>query len=68
MNCTAMNEGLTLGCTIHVLRRVRGGARAGGTGTGLIPGQWQCLVCGADRCCGLPIPVVIGVLNPPLEV
>ena len=47
---TAMDEGLTSGCTNHVLGRLRGSARAGGDGIGFIPGDWQCMVCGADRC------------------
>ena len=44
-----MDESLNAGCTIHVLRRLRGGARGGGSGIGSIPGQWQCTECGADE-------------------
>ena len=50
MGDTAMTEGLTSGCTVHVLKRLRRGARMGGTGIGYVPGQWQCLACGADKC------------------
>ena len=49
MGDTAMTEGLTSGCTVHVLKRLRGGARMGGTGIVHVPGQWQCLTCGADQ-------------------
>ena len=50
MGNTAKTEGLTSGCTIHVLKRLKGGATMGGMGIGYIPGHWQCLVCGADEC------------------
>ena len=50
LNNTAMDEGLASGCTIHVLRRLRGVARARGVGVEFTPGQWQCMVRGADRC------------------
>ena len=50
MSNTAVTEGVTSGCTIDVWERLRGGARMGGTGSGYILGQWQCLVCAADRC------------------
>ena len=59
MNSTAMNEALTLGCTIHVLRMLRGGARAGYLFLGN-SSVWCVTLTGA----GLPAPVAIGVLDP----
>ena len=51
LNCIAMDESLNAGSTTHVFRRLRGGARAGGNGIGSVPWQWQCVLCGADKCC-----------------
>ena len=30
---------------------------------GLIPGQWPCMVCGADKCWPARPPAVIGAIN-----
>ena len=65
LNHTAMDEGLIAGSTIHVLRRLRGGARAGGVGVGSAGSEWYAVLIGV----GLPVPAVIGVINhvvPPL--
>ena len=61
--CGSRLEGLTSGCTIHVLRRLRDGARAGGAGNGCIFGSgsvWHAVLIGV----GLPTPVATGVINP----
>ena len=64
LNNTAMDEGQTPRCTIHVLRRLRGECPCKevikldlflGNGN-----AWYAVLIGV----GLPVPVVIGVLNP----
>ena len=62
LNNTAMDEGLTPGCTIHVLRRLRRAPAQEVMELDLFPGN------GTARCAvlidvGLPVPVGIGVLN-----
>ena len=76
MGHTAMTEILNTGCTILVLKRLRGGARMGnGVGGSYIPGQWECLVCGAETCCVtdvlsfvVPLVVVPGRPSPEQKV
>ena len=45
---TLLRNGIENGMTVHVLRRLRGGA--GASANVDIPGQWQCCVCLAIRC------------------
>ena len=64
LNCLAMDEGSNAGCTIHVSRRLRGGARAGGKVIGSIP--WQCNVwCAGPTDVGLPDSVGVFDLGAP---
>ena len=45
---TLLGNGIENGMTVHVLRRLRGGA--GASANVDIPVQWQCSVCHAIRC------------------
>ena len=45
---TLLGSGIENGMTVHVLRRLRGGASASANVD--IPEQWQCSVCNAIRC------------------
>ena len=63
LTCTAMDESLNAGCTIHVFRRLRGGAVQVDMELGLFLGNGNVRCAGPTKA-GLHVPVVIGVLNP----
>ena len=63
MGDTAMTEGLTSGCTVHVLKRLRHGARMVvlESDMSLDNGSvWHAVLTSV----GLPVPGATGVLNP----